>query len=85
MELVRSTLKGKSRLDMFLEQSSFVPTRSVHGMTLLKKHESEPKSFVSHFWAFGSVVYSQIPDEKRKMNDKLKKCVLVGYSKISKG
>ena len=43
------------------------------------------KSCVSHLRVFESIAYSHVPDEKKgKLDDKSKKCILVGYSENSK-
>ena len=49
-----------------------------------KYHGRKPD--LSHTRIFGAIAYVQIPDEKRqKLDPKLEKCILVGYSLEQKG
>ena len=55
-------------------------TSGVHDVTPYEKFFGK-KSDLSHTRIFGSIAYVHIPDEKRqKLDPKLEKCILVGYS-----
>ena len=57
----------------------------VHDVTPYEKLYIK-KSDLSHVRIFGSIAYKHIPNEKRqKLNPKLEKCILVGYSLEQKG
>ncbi|MCO5566902.1 hypothetical protein L7F22_020585 [Adiantum nelumboides] len=59
-------------------------TKILKGITPYEAlHKFKPK--VHHLRVFGCLVFTQVPDEKRKkLNDKSRKCILVGYSDVSK-
>ena len=55
-------------------------TSGVHDVTLHEKYLGK-KPDISHTRIFGSIAYVHIPDEKwQKLDPKLEKCILVGYS-----
>jgi hypothetical protein len=61
------------------------PTTIVHGMTLEEKFTSK-KLDVSHLRVFGSIAYVHVPNEKKsKLDAKVEKCILIGYSLEQKG
>ena len=46
---------------------------------------SGKKPAVDHFRIFGCIAYAHVPDEKRKkLEDKILKCVFLGVSETSK-
>ncbi len=61
------------------------PTRSVEGMTPFEAlHRKKPD--VGHLRVFGCAVYAHISkDERKKLDAKAKRCVLVGYGTEVKG
>ena len=60
-------------------------TSGVHDLTPHKKLYGK-KSDLSHIGIFGSIAFVHIPDEKwQKLDPKLRKCILVGYSLEQKG
>ena len=60
-------------------------TSGVHDVTLHEKFIGK-KPNLSHVTVFGSIGYVHIPYEKwQKLNPKLEKCILVGYSLKQKG
>lgn len=61
------------------------PTKSVNGMTPFEAWTGE-KPNVAHLRTFGCTVYVHIPkDERKKLDMKTKKCVLLGYGTETKG
>ena len=61
------------------------PTTAVKGMTPYEAWTGE-KPQVDHLRAFGCRAYAQIPkDERKKLNSKSRKCVLLGYGMEMKG
>ena len=57
----------------------------MHGVTPHEKFYGK-KSNLSHIRIFSSIAFVHIPDEKRqKLDPKLEKCILVGYSLEQKG
>ena len=47
-------------------------------------HGKKPK--VSHLRVFGSDLYAHVPrDERAKFDSKTRKCIMVGYGKVTKG
>ncbi|KAL5814582.1 hypothetical protein ACOSQ4_025223 [Xanthoceras sorbifolium] len=92
MELARNMLKAKEMPNEFWGDAAAcavyllnrVMTKSVQGMTP-QEAWSRMKPCVSHLRVFGSITYSNVPNEKRgKLDDKSEKCILVGYSENSK-
>ena len=60
-------------------------TSVAHKLTPHKKYYGK-KPDLSHVRIFGSIAYVNIPDEKwQKLDPKLEKCILVGYSLRQKG
>ena len=60
-------------------------TFGVHNVNPREKFY-EKKLNLSHIRIFGSIVFTHIPDEKRKkLNLKLRKCILAGHSLEQKG
>ena len=50
-----------------------------------QKAWSGHRTCVNHLRVFGSIVYSHVPDEKKKkLDDKLEKCIFIGYNEKSK-
>ena len=61
------------------------PTKAVSGMTPQEAWTGEKPS-VDHLRVFGCQSYAYIPkDERKKLDSKSKKCVLLGYGSTSKG
>ena len=60
------------------------PTLAVKNMTP-EEAWSGRKPDVNHFWVFGCIAYTHIPDEKRrKLDNKGEKCIFLGVSDKSK-
>ena len=61
------------------------PTKALKNITP-EEAWTKIKLDVSHFRAFGSIAWAQIPDEKRKaLQPKSEKCIFVGYFEDVKG
>ena len=61
------------------------PTKAVMGKTPYEAWHGQPPA-VDHLRVFGCDAYAHVPkDERRKLDLKVKKCVLLGYSDITKG
>ncbi len=61
------------------------PTTIVHGMTFEEKFTGK-KLDVSHLKVFGCIAYVHVLDEERsKLDPKVEKCILIGYSSEQKG
>ncbi|RXN36740.1 Retrovirus-related Pol poly from transposon TNT 1-94 [Labeo rohita] len=61
------------------------PTKSVKGMTPFEAWTGE-KPTVDHLRIFGCTVYAHVPkDERKKLDPKAKKCILLGYGTETKG
>ena len=61
------------------------PTKAVHGKTPYEAWQGE-KPRVDHLRVFGCDAYAHIPkDERRKLDTKARKCVLLGYGEQTKG
>ena len=61
------------------------PTKSVNGMTPFEVWVGE-KPNVEHLRTFGCAAYAHIPkDERKKLDMKTRKCVLLGYGTETKG
>ncbi|MCO5607225.1 hypothetical protein L7F22_061418 [Adiantum nelumboides] len=60
------------------------PTKILKGITPYEAlHKVKPK--VHHLQVFGYLAFTHVPDEKRKkLDDKSRRCILVGYSDESK-
>ncbi|MCO5564554.1 hypothetical protein L7F22_018218 [Adiantum nelumboides] len=60
------------------------PTKILKGITPYEAlHKVKPK--VHHLRVFGCLAFTHVPDEKKKkLDDKLRRCILVGYSDVSK-
>ncbi|MCO5579260.1 hypothetical protein L7F22_033114 [Adiantum nelumboides] len=60
------------------------PTKILKGITPYEAfHKVKPK--VHHVRVFGCLAFTHVPDEKRKkLDDKSRKCIFVGYSDVSK-
>ncbi|MCO5605141.1 hypothetical protein L7F22_059321 [Adiantum nelumboides] len=60
------------------------PTKILKGITPYDAlHKVEPK--VHHLQVFDCLALTHVPDEKRKkLDDKSRRCILVGYSDVSK-
>ena len=64
---------------------NILPTKAMH---LKTSHEvwNERKPSVGHLTVFGCITYAHIPAKTRKkLDDKVVRCVMIGYSLESKG
>ena len=93
MEAVRSMLSGAKLPHKFwaeaLSTATYLlnrsPTKAVKGMTPYEAWTGE-KPLVEHLRVFGCQAYAQIPkDERKKLNSKTRKCILMGYGTETKG
>lgn len=93
LNAARSMLKSKNMPKEFWAEavacavylSNLSPTRSVRGITPYEAWSGR-KPNVSHLRVFGSIVYANVPKERRtKLDDKSEKFVFIGYNTNSKG
>ena len=93
VEKVRSMLCGAKMPQKFwaeaLSTAAYLlnrsPTKAVGGMTPYEAWTGE-KPLVDHLRVFGCHAYAKIPrDERKKLNSKTRKCVLLGYGTETKG
>lgn len=69
--------KTKLSTTVYLRNRS--PTKAVKGMTPFEAWTGE-KPNVDHLRVFGCTVYAHVPkDERKKLDPKAKKCILLGY------
>ena len=87
VEMVRSILSDAKLPRRFWAEtlstavylSNRSPTKAVQGMTPFEAWTKE-KPAVGHLRVFGSDAYAHVPkEERRKLDSKAKKCILVGY------
>ena len=91
MELARSMLKVKGIPNDFWVESVTCAIYLLN-RALSKLQDQTPQEVwsghrpsVTHLRVFGKIAYSYILDERRKkLDDKFKKCIFVGYSERSK-
>lgn len=90
--MTRSLLKHKKMSNIYCSKAANIvvyllnrsPTKALKDITP-KEAWSRNKPNVSHLRVFGSIIYTHIPDEQRKkLDDNSRKCILVGYGEISK-
>ena len=61
------------------------PTKALQSITPYEAWHGK-KPFVSHLRVFGCLAYALVPQQhRRKLDDKVVKCIFVGYSAESKG
>ena len=93
VEMVRSMLSDAKLPQRFWAEalstavylSNRSPTKAVQGMTPFEAWTKE-KPAVGHLRVFGSDAYAHVPkEERRKLDSKAKKCILVGYGEETKG
>ena len=93
VEAVRSMLFGAKLPDKFwaetLSTAAYLlnrsPTKAVKGMTPYEAWTGV-KPQVDHLRVFGCQAYAQIPrDERKKLNSKSRRCILLGYGTETKG
>ena len=93
VEMVRSMLSDAKLPQRFWAEalstavylSNRSPTKAVQGMTPFEAWTKE-KPAVGHLRVFGSDAYAHVlKEERRKLDSKAKKCILVGYGEETKG
>ena len=91
VEMTRSMLSDMSRVFWAEALSTAVylrnrsPTSALKGKTPFEAREGK-KPNVSHLKSFGCTCYAHIPkDERKKLDSKSKKCILLGYGDCVKG
>jgi hypothetical protein len=86
--MARSMLKAKNLLNEYWGETmscsvyilNLLPTNSLKDQ-VPQEAWSGMKSSISHFNFFGCVDYAHVPEElKRKLDDRSKKCIFVGYN-----
>ncbi|XP_072054397.1 uncharacterized protein [Arachis hypogaea] len=92
MDMVRCMLKSKQMPKEFWAEAvatavhilNRCPTKSVRDKTLEKAWSGKRPS-IYHFRVFGCIAYAHVLDQlRKKLDDKAKKCIFIGYSIDSK-